>query len=242
MWNPKIDLTGQTFGRWTVLGKDEAKPSYWICKCNCELGTVKSIYGGSLTKNLSQSCGCLQKEIVSKYNKKYNTYDLSGSYGIGFSSNTNKEFYFDLEDYDKIKDYCWTESHDGYLKGSSPSNWKVKKYIHRIIMECTDSNIFVDHINHNVFDNRKENLRLVTPAQNTYNKSIQPYNTSGEIGVYYHEKRNKWIAQIMINNQHYCVYCNSKEDAIEARRKMEDELFGEYGYHNSIETSLTIQN
>ena len=37
--------------------------------------------------------------------KKYNTYDLSGEYGIGYTSK-GEEFYFDLDDYDKIKDYC----------------------------------------------------------------------------------------------------------------------------------------
>ena len=242
MWNPRKDLTGKIFGRWIVLGKDESKQGYWICQCSCELETIKSVYGGSLTKGLSQSCGCLQKEIASKYNKKYNKYDLTGDYGIGRTSNTDKEFYFDLEDYSKIKDYCWIETHDGYLNGGSPFNWKDKHYIHRVIMECTNPNIFIDHINHNTLDNRKENLRLVSPAQNTYNKSIQPYNTSGEIGVYYNEQRNKWIAQIVFKGQHRCVYCDSKEEAIETRRKMEDELFGEYGYHNSIEVSLTIQN
>jgi hypothetical protein len=41
--------------------------------------------------------------------KKFNQYDLSGSYGIGYCSNTNNPFYFDLEDYDLIKDYCWME-------------------------------------------------------------------------------------------------------------------------------------
>ena len=35
------------------------------------------------------------------WNKKSNIYDLSGEYGVGWTSNTNEEFYFDLEDYDK---------------------------------------------------------------------------------------------------------------------------------------------
>lgn len=243
MWKPKEDLSGRQFGRWTVIGVDSKKPGYWFCRCNCEKQTVKSIYRGSLIKGLSQSCGCLQKEIVSKSNKRYNTYDLSGEYGVGWTRNGGQEFYFDLEDYDKIKNYCWTYNKDtGYLKSVDPTNWKMKQYIHRIIMECTDSTICVDHINHNPLDNRKCNLRLVTIAQNNYNKGIQPYNTSGEIGVYYNKQRQQWVAQIIRNDKHYCVYCKSKEDAIIARRKLEDELFAEYGYHNSMERSDTIQN
>ena len=42
-----------------------------------------------------------------------NKYDLSGEYGIGWTHNTEHEFYFDLEDYDIIKYYCW---YDLFLK------------------------------------------------------------------------------------------------------------------------------
>lgn len=58
-----IDLTGQTFGRLTVLEIDKSinkGDRKWICKCTC--GTVKSIFGSNLRKGSTQSCGCLQKE------------------------------------------------------------------------------------------------------------------------------------------------------------------------------------
>lgn len=56
-----------------------------------------------------------------------------------------------------------------------------------------------------------------------------------KIGVCYNDKRNKWIAQIMHNGKHYCKYCDTEEEAIEARKILEDKYFGEYGYNNSIE-------
>ena len=55
--------------------------------------------GDNLKSGSTKSCGCLAKEIRSKIHKKYNQYDLSGEYGIGWTSNTNEEFYFDLEDF-----------------------------------------------------------------------------------------------------------------------------------------------
>ena len=64
------DLTGQKFGRLTVLHRDESrpkghgKPVYWVCQCEC--GNVKSIYAHSLTTGKTQSCGCLHKEQFSK--------------------------------------------------------------------------------------------------------------------------------------------------------------------------------
>ena len=60
-----IDLTGQTFGRWTVLRqapKEEGQPIKWICKCSCEKGTIKIVRGTQLRNGRSQSCGCLAIE------------------------------------------------------------------------------------------------------------------------------------------------------------------------------------
>jgi len=57
-----IDLTGQTFGRWTVLEfKGQAK---WLCRCSC--GTEKVVGGSSLRRGNSTSCGCFQREDVSR--------------------------------------------------------------------------------------------------------------------------------------------------------------------------------
>lgn len=55
------DLTGQNFGYWRVLKRDETYPkgkhTKWICRCKC--GTVKSVFSGSLTSGRSKSCGCV---------------------------------------------------------------------------------------------------------------------------------------------------------------------------------------
>ena len=62
-WNKK-DLTGQQFGQWTVIKKDEDNldihHTKWICQCSC--GNIKSVYGGNLGK-ISNSCGCNKKSI-----------------------------------------------------------------------------------------------------------------------------------------------------------------------------------
>ena len=50
-----------------------------------------------------------------KFLKQYNNYDLSGEYGIGYLFN-GEEFYFGLEDYDKIKNYCWYKDSGGYIR------------------------------------------------------------------------------------------------------------------------------
>ena len=66
-----IDLTGQKFGKLTVIERDmqyRDKGVYW--KCVCECGNEKTILGTSLRSGATKSCGCLQKIGASKANTK----------------------------------------------------------------------------------------------------------------------------------------------------------------------------
>lgn len=67
-----IDLTGQHFGRWTVLEKGISDKHYntkW--KCQCECGTIREVAGTSLRKGTSTSCGCYKKENSKENNGKF---------------------------------------------------------------------------------------------------------------------------------------------------------------------------
>jgi len=57
------DLTGQKFGRLTVIkdvGRNKSHKVLWLCKCEC--GNTKIINGNSLKNGSTISCGCYQKE------------------------------------------------------------------------------------------------------------------------------------------------------------------------------------
>lgn len=57
-----IDITGQTFGRLTVLslaGRSNAE-ALWLCRCAC--GNTKEIRSYYLRSGTSKSCGCYQIE------------------------------------------------------------------------------------------------------------------------------------------------------------------------------------
>ena len=58
------DLTGQKFGRWTVLSlhhkNKKWRTNFWLCKCEC--GTIKIVNGNNLTQHKSLSCGCYARE------------------------------------------------------------------------------------------------------------------------------------------------------------------------------------
>lgn len=61
-----IDLTGERFGRWTVIDRAGAEFA-WNCKCDC--GTRKKVGAQSLRRGDSTSCGCFQREEFAK--KRY---------------------------------------------------------------------------------------------------------------------------------------------------------------------------
>lgn len=59
-----IDLTGQTFGRLTVLqrvGTSEDGQATWLCKCKCRNETI--VRGASLRRGDTRSCGCWVKDM-----------------------------------------------------------------------------------------------------------------------------------------------------------------------------------
>lgn len=61
------DLTGKTFGRWTVIARNfDSKRRYPVWRCKCSCGKEKhEIPTSTLKEGASQSCGCLRKEIFS---------------------------------------------------------------------------------------------------------------------------------------------------------------------------------
>lgn len=235
----RIIVVKQTDDYISPKGKHEAM---WLCKCNC--GSNKEILARRtpLKTGTTKSCGCKHIDNTINYNKtkiKYNRYDLSGNYGIGWASNTNKEFYFDLEDYDKIKDYCWREEiHNNYhclranIKNSDeyirmPNLLGFKNY---------------DHINRNPLDNRKSNFRKASRLENGQNKSKSIRNTSGIVGVYYHKQTKKWASKICVNYK--TIYLGeflNKDDAIKARLSAEVQYFGEFAPQKHLFDQYEIQ-
>ncbi len=161
--------------------------------------------------------------------KCYNTFDLTKDFGIGYDTH-NQEFYFDLEDYEKIKDYYWYSNKQGYFKTEKMINGKrTTIFLHRFILNLKDKNILVDHINRKRNDCRKENLRQATTLSNSWNQSLRPNNTSGIIGVTKGNCKNTWIPQIVINNKAILLKsCKSKEEAIKIRLLAEYLYFGNF--------------
>ena len=174
--------------------------------------------------------------------KNKNTYDLSKEYGIGYTANGD-EFYFDLEDYDKIKGLSWhiigkNESESRKYIHAVNEEYPTGVLLHRYLLGITDKNSVVDHINHNVKDNRKANLRIVKQVDNLKNLTPRK-NKSGATGVYWDKRRNYWYSQITYNKKTINLGSFTDfDEAVKARKKAEEKYFGEYSYDNSMKEGV----
>lgn len=153
------------------------------------------------------------------------------------------EFYFDKEDYDKIKNHSWHKLSTGYIA----SNIKGKyTRLHRFILNVVDlKNEKVDHINRNPLDNRKSNLRLVSDSKNNLNRKTP--SMFGLKGIRWVGINKKWAVcierdSISIRNKHF----ENVIDAIKYKTEWEKENDGEYRYawENDIDINeiLDIEN
>lgn len=138
----------------------------------------------------------------------------------------------DREDYEKVKDFKWKQDHGN--RGVISNN-KVG-YLSRLITSTTDPKIEVDHKNHNILDNRKENLRPCTRSQNQANQLKHKNNTSGYKGVCWSSNYNKWAVMINHNKERvHLGYFINKEDAARAYNEAAIKYHGEFALLNKIE-------
>lgn len=66
-----LELTGQTFGRLTVLGKSKKcrKEPLWLCRCSC--GNLCEVTGSNLKRGKQKSCGCLRADNLRSITRKH---------------------------------------------------------------------------------------------------------------------------------------------------------------------------
>lgn len=123
----------------------------------------------------------------------------------------------DVEDVPRVRYIKWKLSTSGYVM-NTPKFKGSNQHLSRVIL---DTNEFVDHINHNPLDNRKQNLRIVTKSQNQMNVNYKGISKQG----------NKWYAHIKINQKmlNLGTYVD-EEEALYARWHAEQLLFKEYAY------------
>lgn len=227
---PINDLTGERFGRLTVIERGENDKTghlRWWVQCDC--GSPKKLVNkDALLSGRTVSCGCYLREIYKQPKEiKPSIYNLDGDFGIGYTDK-GEEFYFDIEDYEKIRRYHWWKDDNGYIVTQTK---RKSILLHRLVMNACDQNVDVDHIYHDEYDARKENLRKCSHRENLSNRVLSKNNTSGHIGVRWDKRNQKWVSTISCNGRSYYLGAfKNIEDAIIARKTAEEKYFGEFAY------------
>lgn len=106
----------------------------------------------------------------------------------------------------------------------------------RYILDYTGP-LHVDHVNRNKFDNRKENLRLVSTEQSAWNRGPRKdYKYSKYKGVKINSN-GKWEARLRKNGKSYSRVAKTEEEAALKYNALARKHHGEYAYQNIIDTS-----
>ena len=117
-----------------------------------------------------------------------------------------------------LDDYIWYYSNGYAISFEGKGKTKTGVNLHRKLMHMDNNSLFVDHVKRNRFDNRLENLRIVTPEQNSRNTTKRHDNVSGINGVSKIKMQglDYWRAQINDNN-------NNKIQKLFSIKKLGDE-------------------
>lgn len=156
--------------------------------------------------------------------RKKTKYIKHDGYAEGITS-SGVHFKFDLDDWDRVTRHSWSVLKSGYLVCTYQQH-QIR--LQRLIVDAPDNGMVVDHINGNRLDNRKDNLRIASPKNNSRNLGIAKNNNTGVTGVS-STPNGKYRARIMVNRKEIRLGTfDTLEEAAQARRKGEDKYFGPY--------------
>ena len=150
-------------------------------------------------------------------------------------TNTRKYTLVDNEDFERLNKYKnSTINWWGYVvRRTSVKEGKKDIFIHREILNISKGE-YVDHINSDKLDNRKENLRLATYQQNNYNRRLNKNNKSGYKGVIWDKGVKKWRAYIRSGKMIYLGVFKTKLEAAKTYNEAAIKLFKEFAKLNKI--------
>lgn len=144
----------------------------------------------------------------------------------------------DASDWDLVSKHKWY-----FYKGSGSTNYAASSssgpgFMHRLIMGLKPHDgLMVDHIDSDGLNNRRSNLRVVTPALNSayQRKQNNPRKTSQYKGVSFKTDKGKWRAVMQINRKHiHLGYFSSQKEAADAYDAAATRVWGAHSITNKV--------
>lgn len=133
------------------------------------------------------------------------------------------------EDEARIRQHAWFE------RKARGGNYYAHAYIdgrmismHRFILELPKGVGTVDHIDRNGLNNTRENIRVVSPQQNS-SRRIDSRKSNGLRGASRHHRGRQWVAQITVHGKRRYIGCFDTEiEASAAYFAAASEAFGDF--------------
>lgn len=221
------DLTGQHFGRLTVLyrngyhiSQSGKKKTLWRCVCSCEKHMEINVMYSDLVSGNTTSCGCIQWE--NRIKKRPNKYELTENPDvvIGYTNNGNYEYIIDLDDFEKVSKYTWylDASHKSkqLISEEETNGHRVKHKLLNIVLGIPNDNGLtpnVEFINGKTNDYRKSNIRIIIPENANRDEYIRYVYMGGIYHLSYIKQSNMW--RVYYDNCKHSKSFKHLDDAIE---------------------------
>jgi len=165
--------------------------------------------------------------------------------------NSSKYAIVDVADYYVLSKYIWwTRKRNGsyqVLRFTEEGACFRPVFMHRDVMQLklyselgtqnagltnSPSELVIDHIDRDVSDNRRANLRFATMTQNSMNKCSRG-GVSKYKGVIYRAHKKLWVARISVDGKRkYIKSCKSEIDAAKAYDAAAKKYYKEFAYLN----------
>lgn len=197
----KIDLTGNVFGRLTVLGDDGTRNKnsnvLWLCSCEC--GNTTHVRADHLKNGRTKSCGCLNEEKKHERFKDLSNTETDNFKIIDRAYSKNQRVYWNC-----ICKHCGNhvELQSNQIERYSSCGCKHNRSTKERMAEISDP----------------ESLKTSRPTAKS---------TTGVRGVYFNKRKKRY--QVFINVDKKPKYLGSYaslEEATKIRREAEIK----YGY------------
>lgn len=134
------------------------------------------------------------------------------------------------EDID-LSSMLWSFSSGYAIRGKGPGRLWLHKLVAARMGLFPEPGVELDHIDGDSLNNRRDNLRLCTHLQNSFNRRLRTDNRSGEKGVDWDLSRGRWRAQIGFKGARITRFFKTFESAVVWVRNKRVELHADFHRH-----------
>ena len=135
----------------------------------------------------------------------------------------------DDADFETLSQFKWFFKRGYAVRNQYDGNYKQRMVFMHVEIINTPKDFQTDHINGNGLDNRRENLRICSAAENSRNQKLHKNNKNLLKGVSRVHKMKKFRARIMVSGKEKHLGCfSTPEEAHAAYCEAAKKHFGDY--------------